>query len=214
MTRGSRAKRLVGRFYSAVADNLYEPLVVQGAFRVFGRHLHDTIRIRGRRAADLADGAPILDMPVGTGFFTFDTAQQHRGIVVGVDIAEGMIRETKRLADGRRIDNLTPLRADAHNLPFSDGSFAVVLCWNGLQVIPGTDATVGELARVLRPGGTLFASVLTIPLAAAFSGRVAHRLPPLIQSRQRFVYAFAEAGLSINAVEKDRFATIFTATRF
>lgn len=207
MSRRSRAKRFVGGLYSAIADNVYEPLVVQGAFRVLGAHLHDTIRERGRRAADLAAGRPILDMPVGTGYFTLDTARQHPGTIVGVDLAAGMVREALRVAREADVDNLELVRADAHALPFESDSFEVVLCWNGLQVIPGTDETVRELARVLRPGGTLFASILTLPLGV--SERTAHRLPPLLQSRERFAQAFRSSGLTVAATETDRFATIF-----
>ena len=211
MTRESRAKRFVGNLYSAIADNLYEPLVVQGAFRVFGAHLHETIKVRGLRAADLAAGEPILDMPVGTGYFTLDVARQHSGVVAGVDLAEGMVRETQRVARDAGIDNLELARADAHRLPFADDSFAVVMCWNGLQVIPGTDETIAELARVLKPGGTLFASILTLPLA--LSEGAARHLPPMFQSRERFSRSFEASGLTIEATETDRLATIFTATR-
>jgi ubiquinone/menaquinone biosynthesis C-methylase UbiE len=211
VTERSLVKRLVGGIYSAVADNLYEPIVVQGAFRLFGANLHETIRVRGRRAADLAAGEPILDMPVGTGYFTLPVAQQHSGIVVGVDLAEGMLRESRRVALEAGVDNLELVRADAHRLPFADGSFAVVMCWNGLQVIPGTDESIAELARVLRPGGTLFASVLTLPVAV--SARAQRRLPPMLQSRERFARSFRDAGLTVEATEADRLATIFTATR-
>ena len=132
MTGSERAKRFVGSIYSAIADNLYEPLVVQGAFRVFGRDLHSAIARHGRRAVELAAGEPILDLPIGTGYFTLDVARHHEGVVVGVDLADGMVRESQRAARGAGVVNLALSRADAHRLPFADDSFAVVMCWNGL----------------------------------------------------------------------------------
>ena len=213
MTEQNPWKRLVGNIYSGIADNIYEPVVVQGAFRVFGRHLHDTIRIRGRRAADLAAGSPILDMPVGTGFFIMDTAAQHDGIVVGVDIADGMVREARSSAREAGVANLHVMRADAHHLPFATGSFAVVLCWNGLQVIPGIEPTVAELARVLAPGGTMFVSTVNLPLGDALTDRTGRRLPPIFSGRRRFEQALGASGLQVTAVEKDRLATIFTAEK-
>jgi len=206
-------KRIVGGAYSAIADNIYEPLVVQGAFRVFGKHLHDTIKLRGRRAADLAAGKPILDMPVGTGYFILDTAAQHDGVVVGVDIAEGMVLEAKAAAKRAGVTNLVALRGDAHRLPFETGSFAVVLCWNGLQVIPGIEPTVVELARVLAPGGTMFVSTVNLPLGDALSDRAGRRMPPIFSGRRRFERALTDSGLRVTAVEKDRLATIFTAEK-
>ena len=213
MTEQNPWKRIVGGAYSAIADNIYEPLVVQGAFRVFGRHLHDTIKARGQRAADLAAGRPILDMPVGTGYFTLNTARQHSGVVVGVDIAEGMVRESQEAAAEAGISNLELMRADAHQLPFKTGAFAVVLCWNGLQVIPGIEPTVKELARVLAPGGTMFVSTVNLPLGDAMSDRTGRRLPPIFSGRRRFHQALVDAGLDVTAVEKDRLATIFTAEK-
>lgn len=43
--------------------------------------------------------------------------------------------------------------ASADALPFEDGSFDVVLCQQGLQFFPARAAAVGEMRRVLRPGG-------------------------------------------------------------
>ena len=213
MSRRSLAKRFVEGIYSAAAENLYEPLVVQGAFRIFAGRMHETIRVRGRRAADLADDAPILDMPVGTGFFSIDVAQQHSGIVVGVDLAEGMVREARGTARKAGTPNLVLLRGDAHRLPFADDSFKVVLCWNGLQVIPGTDETVAELARVLQPDGTMFLSTLNLPVSDLMSERTAQRVPPFMAGRKRFARAIEDAGLELVSVERDRLATIFTATK-
>ncbi len=206
-------KRVVGGIYSAIADNLYEPIVVQGAFRVFGRHLHETIRERSLRAAAMAAGEPILDMPVGTGYFTLEAARQHAGVMAGVDLAEGMVREAKQAARRAGANALQVLRGDAHRLPFRDETFAVILCWNGLQVIPGIDATVNELARVLKPGGTLFASTVNLPLGDILSARRARRLPPMVSGRRRFVQALSDAGLQIESAEKDRLATILAASK-
>ena len=213
MSDRSFAKRFVGGIYSAAAENLYEPLVVQGAFRIFARHMHDTIRVRGRRAADMAAGSPILDMPVGTGYFSIDVAQQHSGIVVGVDLAEGMVREARAAARSAGATNLCALRGDAHRLPFATGTFKIILCWNGLQVIPGTDETLAELARVLRPDGTMFVSALNLPVSDLLSERASRRVPPFLAGRRRFARAFEDAGLKVESIEKDRLATIFTAVK-
>ncbi|MFZ0976523.1 MAG: class I SAM-dependent methyltransferase, partial [Solirubrobacteraceae bacterium] len=45
------------------------------------------------------------------------------------------------------------LDASADALPFDGGSFDVVLCQQGLQFFPARAAAVGEMRRVLRPGG-------------------------------------------------------------
>jgi ubiquinone/menaquinone biosynthesis C-methylase UbiE len=45
--------------------------------------------------------------------------------------------------------------ADAHELPFGDGSFDTVVCTFGLCAIPDHEKAIAEMTRVLRPGGCL-----------------------------------------------------------
>jgi SAM-dependent methyltransferase len=52
---------------------------------------------------------------------------------------------------------------DGGTMPFADGSFDHVMCSEVLEHVPDAQAFVAEVARVLRPGGTL---VLTIPWSA------------------------------------------------
>ena len=95
-----RAKRRVRNIYSWAADRVYDPVVINGAFRVFGGSLNDLVREQGRAALASADGGPILDMPVGTAYFASEVARSYEGLVVGVDIAEGMVREARRVTSG------------------------------------------------------------------------------------------------------------------
>jgi hypothetical protein len=135
----SLRKRVVGAIYSRTAKRIYEPLVVHGGFKLFGGRLHRLVLEQGRRAVEQAGDKPILDMPVGTAYFTLDIAPQHAGIIVGVDIAEGMVRQARAAAASAGADNIVTTQGDAHRLPFADESFGAVLCTNGLQVIPGCD---------------------------------------------------------------------------
>ena len=62
------------------------------------------------------------------------------------------------LARGRARDlgvEVTLLVADAQALPFAAASFDSVVCTLGLNAIPDDQAAVGEMYRVLRPGGRL-----------------------------------------------------------
>ena len=53
--------------------------------------------------------------------------------------------------------------SDIARLPFADHTFDAVLCSEVLEHVPAPIAVLGELARVLRPGGTL---LVTAPVAA------------------------------------------------
>jgi ubiquinone/menaquinone biosynthesis C-methylase UbiE len=201
----SRAQKLIARIYSAAARRTYEPLVVHGSFRLLGGRLNDLVAEQGRRAVSVAAGAPILDVPVGTAYFTRAVARAHPGLVVGVDIAEGMVRKSAGVARDEGLANLKLVQASAHALPFGDGTFEAVLCTNGLQVIPDLERAVSELARVLAPDGTLFVSVLGVPLRApglptAFSTA---RVGPVLE----------RAGLQTQDVTRTRLATLLEATK-
>jgi ubiquinone/menaquinone biosynthesis C-methylase UbiE len=64
-------------------------------------------------------------------------------------------RELGREQGGELGRPVTLRQADAHELPFADGSFDTVVCTFGLCAIPDPDTAVAEMARVLRPGGRL-----------------------------------------------------------
>lgn len=90
-----------------------------------------------------------LEVAVGTGLnLPFYPA----GVTLtGVDISDGMLE----VARARAGTNVTLTQADAHDLPFDDASFDTVVCTFGLCAIPDHDRAVGEMVRVLRPGGRL-----------------------------------------------------------
>jgi len=214
MTRGREViKKSIGNLYSWSAERIYEPLVVQRAFPLLGGDLNDLALEQGRRAVESAGIRPILDMPVGTAFFTVTAAAAHDGLVVGADIAAGMVRRAKRSGAEAGVANLVAVQADAHRLPFADNAFGAILCTNGLQVIPGLELAVGELARVLAPGASLYASVITMPLAAALPSGAGRRLPTVLKSRRELVAALTDAGLTLRSVRSQRFATLIEALK-
>ena len=211
--RGSFAQRSIAAIYSRAAKSLYEPIVVKTAFPLFGGDLNDLVLEQGRRAVKTAKGRPILDMPVGTAYFTLSMARAGEGLVVGVDIAEGMVRKAMETAHSGGVTNLVAVQADAHHLPFRSGSFGAILCTNGLQVIPGLRPSVAELFRVLAPGGRLYMSVVTLPLSGALPERVAARLPTMLKSQRDILRALDDVEFDVTSVNKNRFALLVEATK-
>jgi ubiquinone/menaquinone biosynthesis C-methylase UbiE len=210
---GGRAQRIVTSIYSRAAQRLYEPLVVHGSFPLLGADLHERVAAQGRAAVRAAAGRPILDMPVGTAYFTAAVAAAHPGIVVGVDIAEGMVREARRLASRRSLSNLVCVQANAHALPFEDGAFGAILCTNGLQVIPGLRGAVRELARVLAPGGSLFVSVVGLPLGSVLPDSLGSRMPTVFAARSKIAEEMEGAGLTVTSTSKRRLSTLYEGVK-
>jgi ubiquinone/menaquinone biosynthesis C-methylase UbiE len=74
--------------------------------------------------------------------------------LTGLDLSAGMLAIARDRAD--RLGRPVTLRqGSAHDLPFADAAFDTVLCTFGLCAIPDPAAAVGEMVRVLRPGGRL-----------------------------------------------------------
>jgi ubiquinone/menaquinone biosynthesis C-methylase UbiE len=208
-----RVQRAIAKIYSVAAKNLYEPIVVKGAFRLFGGNLNDLALEQGRAAAQAGSGRPILDMPVGTAYFTIPLAKRYDGLVVGVDIAAGMVDEAAAAARAAGADNLSMVQGNAHSLPFGDASFGAILCTNGLQVMPGLEPSVREMERVLEPGGSLFVSVVTLPLGRVLPAERSSRLPTMLRSGMDVAEEISKAGIYVTSIRHERFATLIEAVK-
>ena len=103
---------------------------------------HALRRYRGENVAHLEVGCAY-------GYFlAYASGYVHQS--VGVDLSPFAIREAQR-----RFPHLEFLTASATALPFADGAFHVVSCFDTLEHIPDPLTAARELRRVLRPGGTL-----------------------------------------------------------
>lgn len=206
-------KRFIGSAYSFAADRFYDPVVVNGGFKLFGGNLNALAINQGRRAVEVAEGGPILDMPVGTAYFTTKMARRHEGLVVGSDIASGMVERSMEVAAETSTRNLACVQADAHALPFPDDTFPAVMCTNGLQVIPGLVPTIEELARVTKPGGHLFISVLTLPAPRVVRASRRDKLPTIMLSGSDIAAVVERRGLEVMDLRTERLATLIEARK-
>jgi ubiquinone/menaquinone biosynthesis C-methylase UbiE len=94
----------------------------------------------------------ILDVAVGSGrnldHYSPDT------VVTGIDLSPAMLAlaEKSAASAGRAVELH---EGDAENLPFADASFDTVVCALSLCNIPRPERAIGEMHRVLVPGGQL-----------------------------------------------------------
>ena len=103
----------------------------------------------------LADGDRVLDFGCYDGYLVSRLGRRRRIRGVGVDIAESATRTATRLYgdEGPRF-----LVSDGV-LPFRSGAFDVVTCSEILEHVQDLEGLLDELARVLRPGGRLYATM-------------------------------------------------------
>jgi len=87
----------------------------------------------------------ILDVGCGTGHM-LDKIVPYG---CGIDISH---LNCRRASHGKA----KAVQADAQTIPFKDNSFGVAFCTDIFEHVPRVDLLVGEIQRVLRPGGILF----------------------------------------------------------
>src|ERR1700681_4700792 len=114
----------------------------------FSRRLHEFDSFAGRK---------VLDVGCGNGYVLSRYAAAG-ATVYGVDIHSKAIELTKKRFQ------LLNLRgefrvAEAEDLPFDDGAFDCVTCMGVLHHVPDTERSLGEIRRVLKPGGRLIMMV-------------------------------------------------------
>jgi len=114
--------------------------------------------------AEIPKGSAVLDLGCGSGLDALIAAKRTgpTGSVVGVDFSDSMLARARSAADEAGLANLTFHAADAGKIPVSDGSIDVALVNGIFNLNPERDTVFRELARVVRPGGAVFAAELIL----------------------------------------------------
>ncbi|CAA9551086.1 MAG: hypothetical protein AVDCRST_MAG88-782 [uncultured Thermomicrobiales bacterium] len=119
-----------------------------GCFAHFGRRLVEV--------AGVGPGQRVLDVATGRGAALFPAAASvgTGGEVIGIDLAEGMVRLANDEATRRGLPAAVRVM-DAERLDFPDATFNRLLCGFGVMFFPDLGRALGEFHRVLKPGGRL-----------------------------------------------------------
>lgn len=103
----------------------------------------------------------VLDVATGTARLPLAMLRHahFQGRVIGVDLSRRMLAIAAAKLDGaigkQAVSRIPLLCSPAEHLPFPDDTFEVVTCLEALEFMERPEAVVGEIARVLRPGGLL-----------------------------------------------------------
>jgi 2-polyprenyl-6-hydroxyphenyl methylase/3-demethylubiquinone-9 3-methyltransferase len=107
-------------------------------------------RLAGARVADVGCGGGLLS----------EALAQHGAEVTGVDLSPAMISVAQLHAAALARPPRYCMQSAAELAAAAPGSFDVVCCMELAEHVPDPDALVAELARLLRPGGSLFISTI------------------------------------------------------
>jgi len=102
-------------------------------------------------------GKEVIDVGCGTGILSLMALENGAARMTCVDLSKLMLEKCKAkiIAEGYCEELIEFREAEAERLPFDDESFDVVASNMVLGLIPDQEATIIELARVLRPNGIL-----------------------------------------------------------
>ena len=162
--------------------------------------LHRAWKAYAVAVANVQEGQRVLDIAGGTGDLALAFAKKagRSGQVVHTDINEAMLRTGRdRLLDAGVI--LPTVVCDAEKLPFADDGFDLVSVAFGLRNMTHKEAALGEMARVLKPGGRLMVlefSQVAQPLRKAYdlySFRVLPKLGRLVAGDEASYRYLAES---------------------
>jgi demethylmenaquinone methyltransferase / 2-methoxy-6-polyprenyl-1,4-benzoquinol methylase len=113
-----------------------------------------------------ADGV-ILDVASGTAGVALQLAERTGARVIGVDLTEQMLRQgQRRVAAAGMRDRITLAAGRAEQLPFPDASVDALTFTYLLRYVEDPQATLAELARVLKPGGVMASLEFCVPTSA------------------------------------------------
>jgi demethylmenaquinone methyltransferase/2-methoxy-6-polyprenyl-1,4-benzoquinol methylase len=108
---------------------------------------------------DAGPGDRVLDVATGTGMVARELVRQKGCAVVGVDQSEGMLETARQRVNG----GVELVQGSAEQLPFEDGEFDALTFTYLLRYVEDPAVTIRELARVVRPGGTIAGLEFALP---------------------------------------------------
>src|SRR5947209_14743674 len=136
--KGMAMEGIIARWYATI--------------RRSGSQIEDWRKQAAHLTGTLPDGADVLEVAPGPGYFAIEMARLGRLHVTGLDISHTFVeiaRENARQA-GVSVDFQ---QGDASRMPFAAGSFDLIICQAAFKNFSRPGEAIDEMYRVLRNGG-------------------------------------------------------------
>ncbi|MCK8436100.1 methyltransferase domain-containing protein [Streptomyces sp. D2-8] len=103
----------------------------------------------------LSPGSRVLDLGCGRAMTSIFLAKEYDVQVTAADLWIKPDENAGRIAEAGVTDRVLPVHAEAHDLPFGEGSFDAIVSIDAYQYFGTNDLYLPELTRLLKPGGRI-----------------------------------------------------------
>jgi ubiquinone/menaquinone biosynthesis C-methylase UbiE len=103
-------------------------------------------------AETLPDGAAILEVAPGPGYFAVELARLGRFDITGLDVSKTFVTLARQLAERAGV-TVDFQQGDVTAMPFGNGQFGLIICQAAFKNFNQPLTAINEMHRVLRPGG-------------------------------------------------------------
>ncbi len=199
----SEQKEKIKQTFNTVSEGYDRPAL--GFFPENARYMAQYLQLKGNEE--------ILDIATGTGYVALEVATLKGGHVIGVDFSEGMLREAKRKAESKNIENVTFECMDIQALDFPSNRFDGACSGFGIFFLEDMTGTLSHVIDKVKVGGKILISTFFensfSPLSEMFKGCIEKygvEVPPTSWKRldtvEKNEKLFVEAGLKDIKVQK------------
>jgi len=159
----------------------------------------------------LPDGADVLEVAPGPGYFAIELARLGRLHITGLDISHTFVALARANARQAGV-SVDFQQGNASGMPFADGSFDLIICQAAFKNFSQPGQAIDEMYRVLRGGGMAVIQDMwkEAPDATIRQEVNAMRLSPI----NAFLTRRALGMLRRRAYTKEQFERLATASAF
>ena len=155
---------------------LYDEIFVARQLQKYTHHDRNFWQVKLRSIAQMTGplvGQRLLDLGCGVGTCAIEYGLRGNQ-TVGVDYTLGAARAGQEISQSKGLTQTTFCVGNVAQLPFESGTFDGVLASDIFEhLVPEVlDATIGECARILKPGGTLYVMTWPTRYRYIFNSRV------------------------------------------
>ncbi len=137
--KGLAMEGIVARWYAGI--------------RRSGSQIEDWGKQAAHLTGGLPDGADVLEVAPGPGYFAIEMARLDRLHVTGLDISHTFVEIARENARQARV-SVDFQQGNASSMPFAEGSFDLIICQAAFKNFSQPGKAIDEMYRVLRAGGT------------------------------------------------------------